>query len=311
MSKSFLRLIAVTAVVFSFVVCQATLTLAGTTGSINGKVTDQLNQPIANAHVSLVAPSIQVKTVTGPTGFYSATGLPPDTYTVTFDAEGYLTQSVPGITISQDQVYVLSVQLSREVKTIGRIPLRGSAALVQPGKTVNQYTVTPQSIQNITGTPQNISEADVLNSVPGITTDTGGYPIIRGGAENDEGFEFEGIDATEPVTGQFINSLTANGVARIQVSTGGYDVSEGNTNSGVVNVVAKRGTFPGQGQGTLRIGWPAYDHRLAFDYGGATPDNRFSYYFSFSGLNSSASYGNGTGWYRRLLELAPHNRTTV
>ena len=25
--------------------------------------------------------------------------------------------------------------------------------------------------------------------------------IIRGGAENDEGFELEGIDATEPVTG--------------------------------------------------------------------------------------------------------------
>jgi len=300
MFSSFLRLIAAIAVLLSFVVCQATLTLAGTTGTINGKVTDQLNQPLANAHVSLVAPSIQVKTVTGPSGFYSATGLPPDTYTVTFDAEGYLAQSVPGITISQDQVYVLSVQLSREVKTIGRIPVRGSAALVQPGKTVNQYTVTPQSIQTITGTPQNISETDILNSIAGITTDTGGYPIIRGGAENDEGFEFEGIDATEPVTGQFINSLTANGVARIQVSTGGYDVSEGNTNSGVVNVVAKRGTFPGQGQGTLRLGWPAYDHRLAFDYGSATPDNRFSYYYSFTGLNTSASYGNGTGWYRRL-----------
>jgi len=70
MFSSFLRLIAAIAVVFLFVVCQATLTLAGTTGTINGKVTDQLNNPIANAHVSLVAPSIQVKTVTGPSGFY-------------------------------------------------------------------------------------------------------------------------------------------------------------------------------------------------------------------------------------------------
>jgi Carboxypeptidase regulatory-like domain/TonB dependent receptor len=308
MVKSSQRLVALfTMVVSVFAICQGTLVLAGTTGTINGKVTDEQNKPIADVNVSAVSPSYTTKTTTGSNGFYAFTGLPVDTYTLTFVEEGYLTQTVAGITVSQDQTYVQNVTLPHEVKTIGKIPVRGTTSLVQPTQTVNQYTVNENTIQAIEGTPQDISEVSLLNALPGVTTDSNGYPIIRGGAENDEGFELEGIDATEPVTGQFINSLALNGVARLQLSTGGYDVSEGNTNSGVVNVVAKRGTYPGEGEATSRVGWPAFDHRLAFDYGNATPDNRFSYYFSFNGDRTAYSYGDGTTWYPFLNNATSFN----
>src|SRR5579872_2257900 len=302
MPKSPLRLFAVLGFALLLVTTgQATRTLAGTTGGINGTVTDNAGHPIAAADIAAVAPSYRTKTTTGTNGFYALSGLPPDTYALTFSKSGYQTQNVPGVTINQDQVYTLNMTLVSEVKTIGRIPVRGSTALVQPTLTVNQYTVNPQSVENITGTPQNLSETQVLNALPGITTDNSGYPIIRGGAENDEGFELEGIDATEPVTGQFINSLVLNGVGRLQLSTGGYDVSEGNTNSGVVNIVTKRGTYPGSGEATARINWPNNDHRLAFDYGNATPDNRFSYYVSFQGSRSQLSYGDDKTFLPRLV----------
>lgn len=263
MSKLLRQLLAIAALVLVFVAGQENLTLAGTTGTINGKVTDEAGHPIAGVSVGVVAPSFALKTATGPNGFYALTGLPPDTYTVTFQREGYSTRTVQGVTLSQDQTYVQNVTLPHEVGTLGRISVRGTTSLVQPTETVNRYQVTSQSVTAITGTPQDISETAVLNSLPGVTTDSVGYPIIRGGAENDEGFELEGIDATEPITGQFINSLSLNGVGRLQLSTGGYDVSEGNTNSGVVNVVSKRGTYPGEGEATARMSWPAFDHRLA------------------------------------------------
>ena len=263
MFKLLQRFVAVAPIVVALAVCQETWALAGTVGSINGRVTDDAGKPIADVHVSAVAPSYSIKTTTGSNGFYDFTGLPPDTYTLTYAEEGYLTQTVSGITVNQDQTYVQNMVLPQEVKTIGRIPVRGSTSLVQPTQTVNQYQVNEQTIQAIEGTPQDISETALLNALPGVTTDSGGYPIIRGGAENDEGFELEGIDATEPVTGQFINSLALNGVSRLQLSTGGYDVSEGNTNSGVVNVVAKRGTYPGEGEASSRVGWPPFDHRFA------------------------------------------------
>src|SRR5579872_4791780 len=297
MLKSLARLSAVLAVALLTIASQETRTLAGTTGGINGTITDTAHHPISGVQVTAVAPSYRTQTSTGSNGFYALAGMPPDTYAVTYSKSGFESQTIPGITINQDQVYTQNLVLTAEVKTIGRVPVRASTALVQPTLTVNQYTVNPQSVENITGTPQNLSETQVLNAIPGITTDNVGYPIIRGGAENDEGFELEGIDATEPVTGQFINSLVLNGVSRLQLSTGGYDASEGNTNSGVVNVVAKRGTYPGEGEITSRVGWPAFDHRLAFDYGNSSPDNRFSYYYSYNGDRSGAIYGDGKTWY--------------
>jgi hypothetical protein len=276
---------------------QATQTLAGTTGSINGRVTDEQGQPVAGVRVSVVSPSYTGTTTSQSNGFYDFNGLPPDTYTLTFSSPGYLTTTQNGITVSQDQVVVLNITLHREVKTLGRVSVHATTDLVQPHQTADQYVITGSNVTAVTGTPQDISETAVLNSLPGITTDSGGYPIIRGGLENDEGFELEGIDATEPITGQFINSLALNGVARLEVSTGGYSASEGNTNSGVVNVVAKRGTYPGEGEITARVGWPNFDHRLAFEYGSATPNNRFSYYYSFNGDRTASIYGDGKTWF--------------
>ncbi|HEV2909328.1 MAG TPA: hypothetical protein VGX02_08615, partial [Candidatus Eremiobacteraceae bacterium] len=73
--------------------------------------------------------------------------------------------------------------------------------------------------------------------------------------------------------------------------TGGYDVTNGNTNSGVVNIVVKRGSYPGAGQATLLDNAPNFDHRFAVEYGNGSPDNRFSYFVSYNGLRQFRTYG--------------------
>ncbi|HXM18849.1 MAG TPA: TonB-dependent receptor [Candidatus Tumulicola sp.] len=285
MPKSLIRALSVAAFVFAFVFGQATGTLASTNlGGLSGTVTNTSGQPVADVSVTAVSPSSTAKATTGSNGFYAMAGLAPDTYVLTFSKSGYVTQPIPGVTVTQDQTVTVNARLQTQLTTIGKVTVRGQTSLVQPSDTADKYTVTPQNIMNITGTPQNISETAVLNSLPGITTDNAGYPIIRGGAENDEGYQLEGIDATEPVTGQFINSLSLAGVSRLVVSTGGYDVSAGNTNSGVVNEVIRRGAYPGSGLTTALVNAPNFDHRFAFEYGNGSADQRFSYYYAFSGL---------------------------
>ncbi len=284
MPKSLIRALSVVAFVVAFVFGQATWTLAGSLGNIKGVATNANGQPVAGVIVTAVSPSATAKATTGSDGFFALEGLAPDTYVVTFSAQGFVTQPIPGVTVTQDQTVTVNAKLQRELTTIGKVTVRGQTSLVQPSDTADKYTVTPQSIMNITGTPQNISETAVLNSLPGITTDNAGYPIIRGGAENDEGYQLEGIDATEPVTGQFINSLSLAGASRLVLSTGGYDVSAGNTNSGVVNEVIKRGAYPGAGQTTMLVNAPNFDHRFAFEYGNGSADQRFSYFAAFNGL---------------------------
>jgi len=84
---------------------------AVTTGGIQGFVSDAQKLPIAGVRVSAVSPSGHSETTTGPNGFYSLNGLPPDTYKVTFAKDGYVTQMVLGVTASQDQSTNVNAQL--------------------------------------------------------------------------------------------------------------------------------------------------------------------------------------------------------
>ena len=303
MPKSLMRALMGSVVgVLLVIVSQETGALAAeTTGTLTGTITDSAGHPLAGVSVSAVAPSLTAKTTTGANGFYSLTGLAPDTYTVTFSKESFQSQQVTGVTVVQGGSVALSVSLSNEPKVLAKVAVHSAASLIQPTTTSDTYTVNAQAVQNITGTPQNISETAVLNSMPGITTDSGGYPIIRGSAENEEGYELEGIDATDPITGQFINSLSLAGTSRVVLSTGGYDVSAGNTNAGVVNEVVQRGAYPGSGELTADVNAPNYDHRLAFNYGNASPDNRFSYFVAFNGLRQFRVYGDTKTFLPRLV----------
>ncbi len=301
MPKSLTRALFVAALTSAIVTSQATQTLASNLGNIVGRVqTATMNTgnqmaasflPVADVNVAAVSPSGTFKALSNAAGFYALTGMPVDTYVLTFSKQGFVTQPIPGVTVTQDATVTVNAILQTALKTLSPVTVRGAQSLVQPNSPADRYTVTSTQIQNITGTPQNISETAVLNSLPGITTDTGGYPIIRGGAENDEGFQLEGVDATEPITGQFINSLSLSGTSRLVVETGGYDVSNGNTNSGVVNIVVKRGSYPGAGLATMDSNFPNFDHRFAVEYGNGSPDNRFSYFVSYNGLRQYRVYG--------------------
>ena len=270
---------------------QATRILAGTTGTVSGIVTDDKGARLADVAVKAIAPSSTANSSTGPNGFYALVGLPPDTYVLTFSKPGYAVQSRAGVTVTQDQTVALNVTLSPQPKSLGTIAVRATTSLIQATQTASKYTVTGTQADRLNGVPQQIFEGAVIGSLPGVFFDNVGGILIRGGALNEVGYQLDGVENTEPVTGQFINSLALNGVSRLVVSTGGYDVSNGNTNAGIVNVVAKRGSYPGFGELTATVNAPNFQHAFSIEYGGATPDNRFSYYYSFRGLRQTLTAG--------------------
>jgi hypothetical protein len=262
-----------------------------TTGAIQGYVTDAAGHGLVGVTVTAASPSGEFRTTSVSSGFYSLNGLPLDTFTLTFFKDGYQAVSVPGIATAQDLPNRVSRTLSTGVRSLSRVTVRGAASLVQPAVTSNTYVVSQQRLSDINGTPQDLNALHAVNALPGVTADPLGFPTIRAGAENDVGYEIDGVDNTQVATGEYVSTLTFNGSRSVQLSTGGYDVSNGNTNSGVINQVIKRGTYPAQGRATLRINDPVFGHELSFDYGGATPNNRFSYYFSFGGVQDAQDYG--------------------
>jgi hypothetical protein len=264
------------------------------TGTISGTVTGQENMKLAGVAVTAVAPGGRYSATTDQNGFFSINGVAPDTYAVTFTIAGYETYTLQGITVVQGQIANVGSSLNKSLVRIGRTQSRSTGGAFQPTQTTDQYNVGTQQIQTMLGKSGAANEALLLASIPGASFDVNGFPVLRGGRETEEGFQFEGIDFTDAFTHQFVNSLVLNGAGNFQVTPGAGDASIGNVGTGAINIVAKRGTSPafGQLEGDLRAG--RYEHQLRGEYGWASPNGRFSNYASTFFDRNAYNYG-GSG----------------
>lgn len=266
---------------------------AGTTGSIQGTVTAEKTQtPLPGVRVSASAPTGSYKATTDARGFFSIAGVVPDTYTLSFELPGYQPQSQAGVSVFPDNTAKADQQLNKSLVTIGRVTARSAGGAFQPTQTTDSYTVTQQQIITAQGKDFNNNEVTLIASQPGASLDASGYPVIRGGRENEEGIQFEGIDYVDAYTNQFTNSLVTNGVSALQVIPGAGNASTGNAGTGTLNLIAKRGTYPAFGTLALEAGSQTYWHDVATEYGFATPNGRISNYFSYLGQRQGELYGN-------------------
>ncbi len=260
-----------------------------TTGNISGTVTAN-GQPVPNVNVVAVAPSGRFITKTDAKGFFSIVGVSPDTYSVSFSLTGYSPATVNGVTVNPTQTTTVNQAVSAQLKTIGSTTSRSTGvSAFQPQQPVDTYSVNANQIQTLLGKPHATSETNLLVSLPGASLDKSGYPVLRGGRENDEGFQFEGIDYTDAFTNQFVNNLRLNGIANFQLTPGAGDPSLGNTGTGAINATVKRGSYPHFGSAELDAGTPLFDHFFSSEYGFATPNGRFSSYSTFNGEDNGYS----------------------
>jgi len=271
-----------------------TLFAAGTTGTINGHITDsKTGAPVAGVTVSAVAPTGSYRATTDNNGFFAIAGVQPDTYTISFQKQGFQPQSTQGVTVSADQVSDMTQRLtSVSLRTIARVTTRSEGSAYQPKQTQDTYTVTTAQVQQLLGKTDAISETNLLTRLPGASLDRYGYPVLRGGRENEEGFQYDGIPYVDAFTSQFTNTLSLNaGVNQLQLTPGAGDASTGNAGTGTINLIAKRGTYPAFGSLDAEALLQPYTHQLAVEYGTATPNGAISNYIQFTGFNADTQRG--------------------
>lgn len=291
---SIVRTMAAASFAVLLVALSVSAAFAGTTGVIRGTVTDaQTKAPLANVQVTASSPSGTYSATTNARGFYSMLGVFSDTYMLSFQIERYKPVSIPGVVVFADQSQVVNASLTKQLKTIAKVVARSSGGAFQPNQTVDTYTVTATQAKQLLGNNINLSESQLITSLPGAMTDSSGYPVIRGGRENEEAFQFEGIPYTDAFTNQFVNTLAlpGQGVQSLQLTPGVGNASVQNYGTGSLNLVVKRGTYPGYAQVQVGVRGPAYAHSLNAEYGFASPNGQFSDYMTFAGRNFSPTYG--------------------
>jgi hypothetical protein len=277
--------------------------LAGTTGSIVGRIVDQkTGAPVTGAAVTAASPSETERSITDAGGGFRFLSLSPDTYTVTVERPSYDTLVLSGVTVQADQTQTLNRALASRLQTIGSTTARRSSDLVRAGTTSDVYSVSGAQADAAAalGGPGGLTNAyAAISSVPGTVVQAGQQGwyqqlSIRGGDIDQVGYELDGIPVNRAYDNAPQTMLTTLGQQELQVYTGGTPAtSDGQGLSGYVNQVIRTGTFPTSLTANAGMGSPAFFHRLSFEVGGATKNRNFSYYAGFSGADQDYRYIDG------------------
>jgi len=302
MSRLGLLRIALLALVVMLV--QGTWVLASTTGSIEGKVTDQNGNGIVGAKITAASPSQSSSATTLANGFYSILDLSPDTYSVTASKDGYDMSTLYGVTVTQNQSTAVDLKMRQAVKTIGHITTTATASVVSKTITGDLYAVNARAISSYQGSSGGAetlySQNGVVGSLPGVTRfAVGAGPgyggqgqlSLRGGAPDQVGYELDGVPLNRGFDIYNATTFNTNGLASLQVYTGGAPADAGRAMSGYINEVIQRGKYPGGADITAISGSPLFNHTLQADVYGGTPDSRFTYYVSTLAQNSYVNFG--------------------
>ncbi|HXW51978.1 MAG TPA: TonB-dependent receptor [Candidatus Acidoferrales bacterium] len=292
------------AVVFALLALCGTISLAGVTGNIAGRVSDASGNPLSGAKVTATSPSLAASAPTDAHGYYAILNLSPDTYSVTATKDGYDPTTIFGITVQADQTAATNISLRPVAKTLGKVVTTANATVVSKTVTGDLYAVNAQTINQYQGSAGGAetlySQNGVVGSLPGVIRSFGsggGYDgngtlSFRGGSTDQVGFELEGIPLNRGFDAANGTSFTTNGIGSLEVYTGGEPADAGRSMSGYINEEIRRGGYPGGADFTAATGGPAFNHTIQADVYGGTPDRRFTYYVSTLGQDQGYNFVN-------------------
>lgn len=293
--------------------------LAGVTGNISGRITDDQGNPLNAAKVTAASPSLSASSPSDTHGFYAILNLSPDTYSVSAAKDGYDTATIAGVTVQADQTEPANIVLHPSAKTLGKVVTTANASVVSKNVTGDLYAVNAKTISQYQGSAGGAetlySQNGVVGSLPGVTRSFGsgggyfgnGTLSFRGGSTDQVGFELEGIPLNRGFDAANGTSFTTNGIGSLEVYTGGEPADAGRSMSGYINEEIRRGSYPGGADFTGATGGPAFNHTVQADVYGGTPDRRFTYYISTLAQNQGYNFVNRSNLDNTSFALAAND----
>ena len=272
---------------------------AASVGGVQGTIKSAAGLPLRGVQVLLIpagggAPQ---PTRTDTSGYYSFAGVQPGTYTIQVNLVTF-TSATQNITIAQDINGTVDFTLSP--RTSVRV---GTGITIAPTKRTETQTITTVTAvdeQKEKSQPNNLYQSTgLLNFKPGVTTDAGQYPHVRGSDGNQIDWSIDGIDLRDPVTNQFATNLVTAGIGTSNIITGGADASYGGSAGAYLNQLSINGRdiskgkpFAGFIENTNGPGdkWKYEGGNVQL--GGVLANNKVDY--AFSSIVFKTHYGDNT-----------------
>jgi Carboxypeptidase regulatory-like domain len=276
-----------------------------TTAALSGTVRSAEGTAIAGAHVAAASPSGSFEATSDARGAFRLLALTPDTYTISVDARGYTTAVERGVTVGPGSAQMLAVRLISVLTTIGSV--RSTVTPIQSGATSERFVIAASPIRldaNASGLAAYSAGTvqGTIAAVPGVSLDTFGNAILRGGKVDDVVFDYDSVPIPQGLIaepgGNIVGAqLATTGVASTATTLAGFTNQGDNALGGVVDQIPLTGIYPSRTSIALTDGAGALAQRFALTQQWASPDMRWRYAFATTLASEYFAYGDGHTFY--------------
>ncbi|HVT43600.1 MAG TPA: TonB-dependent receptor [Thermoanaerobaculia bacterium] len=219
------------------VLCASMAFAQGTTSTLTGTVTSE-GRGLPGVSVTIASPAMQGTrtTVTADNGAYTFPGIPPGSYTVTFELEGMqrVTKSV-NVRLAQVERVDASMALGAIAEAI---TVTAAAPTVLETTTISR-NFTGEIVDKL---PVARTIRDTVLLAPGVSSSGVNAQItISGAPSHDNLFLVNGVVVNENLRGQPHNLFIEDAIQETSVLTGAVSAEYGRFTGGVVSTITKSG----------------------------------------------------------------------
>ncbi len=212
------------------------------------------------------------------------TDVAPGTYAVRITYVGYEDYLKEHIVVGKERVDLGTISLKPSGELLEEVVVQGMPPAMEMGIDRKIFNVA-QSTLSVGGTA-----TDLLSNVPSLQVDMDGTVSLRGSSSvriliNGRESALAGSDVT-----QFLQSLPANAVDRIEVVTNPSSKYDAEGQSGIINIVLKRNTYVGF-NGTANVSGGSYNNYMA-GFNLNFRNQKFNYYGGYT-FNRRNMVGDG------------------
>jgi hypothetical protein len=220
--------------------------LAQVVASVSGVVSDPTGAPLPGVAVTARGEALQresARAITADDGSYRLAPLPPGTYSLTFERDGFAPRTVDTVRAGVNAALTLDVRLElpaveEEVRVVGGAPL------IEIERSDVATRIDEAAIDTLplrTRDPE-----DLVALVPGVTQRPDAVRDQRfsifGERPSATAYVYDGADNSDPVDGGSFQRYAQDAIQEFEVITTGYEAEFGRAQGGIVNVVTRSGT---------------------------------------------------------------------
>jgi hypothetical protein len=241
----FLVLFLVCTAIFSLLVAHSSTATRGLSGHIKGtvKVTTEVTEAppasLVGARITLVNRDLTdrvLKGVTDNAGNFIFTDLPAAAYVLTADADGLATVKRE-INLPPGGVVIVEIVMKATISEW--VTIRQEEGLLSRAETTTGNTVHSQTLKDVPLQAENFQSAPLLT--PGVVRGPDGVDHQKGGRAGQSAYTVNGVDATDPVTGNLAFDLPLEAAANVRTEENPYSAVFGRLTGGATDLETKGG----------------------------------------------------------------------